>query len=160
MNIKNKFEDEALTIFCSRCKKRHPLKNSPLNTISLCGLCAKDHEIDNCPLLLGLQAIYKGANEPAGQALQRAQKKPWQARSQGMSSNPYSQFNPYAQWNQWHPMNNAPFLNQQFPNQPWQQGWRGNPYRSMRNQPPPMQPYPMPYNQYTAPMQQPPYSIQ
>ena len=40
MNIKKKFEDEALTIFCSRCKKRHPLKNCPLNVVSLCGLCA------------------------------------------------------------------------------------------------------------------------
>ena len=69
MNIKKKFEDEALTIFCSRCQKRHPLKNCPLNAISLCGLCAKDHETDNCPSLPGLQAIYKGANEPTGQAL-------------------------------------------------------------------------------------------
>ena len=46
MNIKKKFEDEALTIFCSRCKKRHPLKNCPLNAVSLCGLCAEEHEID------------------------------------------------------------------------------------------------------------------
>ena len=42
MNIKKKFEDEALTIFCSRYKKRHPLKNCPLN-VSLCGLCVEDH---------------------------------------------------------------------------------------------------------------------
>ena len=155
MNIKNKFEDEALTIFCSRCKKRHPLKNCPLNIVSLCSLCVEDHETNTCPSLLGLQDIYKGANEPAGQALQGAQKKPWQVRSQGMFSDPYSQFNSYAQWNQWQPMNNAPF-----PNQLWQQGWRGNPYGSMGNKTPPMQPYPFPYNQYPTPMQQPPYSIQ
>ena len=114
MNIKKKFEDEALTIFCSRCKKRHPLKNSQLNAISLCGLCAEDHETDNCPSLPRSQAIYKWANEPIGQALQGAQKKPWKARSQCMFFDPYSQFNPFAQWNQWQPMNNAPF-----PNQPW-----------------------------------------
>ena len=47
MNIKKKFEDKALTIFCSRCKKRHPLKNCPLNVVSLCSLCAEDHETDN-----------------------------------------------------------------------------------------------------------------
>ena len=54
MNIKKKFEDEALTIFCSRCKKRHPLKNCPLNVVSLCGLCAEDYETNNCPSLPGL----------------------------------------------------------------------------------------------------------
>ena len=26
VNIKNKFEDEALAIFCSHCKKKHPVK--------------------------------------------------------------------------------------------------------------------------------------
>ena len=120
MNIKKKFEDEALTIFCSRCKKRHPLKNYPLNVVSLCGLCAEDHETDNCPSLPGLQAIYKGASEPTSQATQGAQKKPWQARPQGMFVDPYLQFNPYAQWNQWQPMNTASFQNRPFPNQPWQ----------------------------------------
>ena len=70
--------------------------------------------IDNCPSLLGLQAIYKGASEPTGQAMQGVQKKPWKARPQGISVDPYSQFNPYAKWNQWQPMNNA-----SFPNQPW-----------------------------------------
>jgi hypothetical protein len=96
MNIRTKFEDEALTIFCSRCKKRHPLKNCPLNVVSLCGLCAEDHEIDNYPLLPRLQAIYKGASQPASQAMQGAQKKPWQARPQGIFADPYLQFNPYA----------------------------------------------------------------
>ena len=96
MNIRKKLEGEALTIFCSRCTKRHPLKNCPLNAVSLCGLCAEDHEIDICPSLPGLQAIYKGASEPIGQAMQGAQKKPWQARPQGMFADPYLQFNPYA----------------------------------------------------------------
>jgi hypothetical protein len=71
MNIKKKFEDEALTIFCSRCKKRHPLKNCPLNVVSLCGLCVEEHETDSYPALPRLQAIYKGASEPAGH-LQRS----------------------------------------------------------------------------------------
>jgi len=69
MNIKKKFEDEALTIFCSRCKKRNPLKNCPLNVVSLCGLCVEEHEMDSFPTLPGLQAIYKGASEPATQAM-------------------------------------------------------------------------------------------
>ena len=118
MNIKKKFEDEALTIFCSRCKKRHPLKNYLLNDVSLCGLRVENHETNNCPSLPELQAIYKEASKPTRQAMQGAKKKPWQARPQGMFADPYLQFNPYAQWNQWGPINNTPFQNQPFPNQP------------------------------------------
>jgi hypothetical protein len=77
MNIKKKFKDEALTIFCSRCKKRHPLKNCPLNVVSLYGLCVEYHETDNYPSLPRLQDIYKGASEPTSQAMQGVQKKPW-----------------------------------------------------------------------------------
>ena len=75
LSIKKKFEDEALAIFCSRCKKKHPIKNCPLNSISVCGVCAEDHTTEDYPSLPGLQAIYKGANEPASQ---QAQRKPWQ----------------------------------------------------------------------------------
>ena len=63
LNIKKKFEDEALAIFCSLCKKKHPIKNCSLNSISVCGVCAEDHTTENCLSLPGLQAIYKGANE-------------------------------------------------------------------------------------------------
>ena len=87
--------------------------------------------------------------------MQGVQKKPWKARPQGMFIYPYSQFNPYAQWNQWQPMNNA-----SFPNQPWQQGWRGNPFGNIGNQPSLMHPYTMSYNQYLAPIQQAQYPIQ
>jgi hypothetical protein len=65
LNIKKKFEDEALAIFCSRCKKKHHVKSFPLNSISVCGVCAESHETEDCPSLLGLQAICKGTNEPA-----------------------------------------------------------------------------------------------
>ena len=75
LSIKKKFEDEALAMFCSRCKKKHPLKSCPLNSISVCGVCAENHETDDCPSLPGLQAIYRGANKPVAQTSQR---KSWQ----------------------------------------------------------------------------------
>ena len=75
LNIKKKFEDESLAIFCSRCKKKNPIKNCSLNSISVCGVCAEDHTTEDYPSLPGLQAIYKGANEPAAQ---QGQRKPWQ----------------------------------------------------------------------------------
>ena len=74
LNIKKFFEDEALAIFCLRCKKKHPIKNCPLNSISVCGVCAEDHTMEDYPSLPGLQAIYKGGNEPA---TQQGQRKPW-----------------------------------------------------------------------------------
>ena len=49
LNIKKKFEDEALAIFCSRRKKKHPIKNCPLNSISVCGVCAEDHTMEDSP---------------------------------------------------------------------------------------------------------------
>ena len=71
LNIKKKFKDEALAIFCSRCKKKHPIKNCPLNSISVCGVCAEDNTTEDCPSLPGLQSIYKGPNEPVAQPSQR-----------------------------------------------------------------------------------------
>lgn len=135
VNIKKKFEDEALAIFYSRFKKKHPVKNFPLNEISVCGVCIENHETDDCPSLPGLQAIYEGVGEPATQA---AQRKPWQPRAPSMLPNPYSQFNNYPQWNQWQNMNSQPFANQ-----PWQQNWRGSSYSPMSQQL-----YPMPYAHY------------
>lgn len=42
-------ENTILTIFCSRCRKRHPLKECPLNIMSLCGLCTNNHLTENSP---------------------------------------------------------------------------------------------------------------
>ena len=64
LNIKQKLEDGALTIFCSRCRKKHPTKDYLLNNIKVCEICAENHEIESCPSLLGLQAIYKEVSEP------------------------------------------------------------------------------------------------
>lgn len=112
LNIEKKFEDEALVIFCSRCKKKNPIKIFPLNSISVCGVCAKDHAIEDFPSLPGLQAIYKGAKEPTAQP---AQRKSWQPRAPGMLPDPYSQFNNCPQWNQWQNTNNQPFANHPWP---------------------------------------------
>ena len=37
-------ENTVLTIFCSKCRKRHPLRECPLKYVSICGLCAYDHK--------------------------------------------------------------------------------------------------------------------
>ena len=70
-------ENAILTIFFSRCRKRHPLKECPLNNVSICGFYTDNHQIENCPSFLELQAIFKAGNEDS------AIRKPWQPRNSG-----------------------------------------------------------------------------
>jgi hypothetical protein len=62
LKIRKKQEEEnhVLSIFCSKCRKRHPLRECPLDNVSICAICAKDHKIEDCPSLPGLHAIFKG----------------------------------------------------------------------------------------------------
>ena len=78
LKTKRRKEEEdiaALHIFCPKCRKRHPLKECPLNIISVCALCSDKHPTDNFPSLLELQALYKINNEPMDQSY--ASKRPW-----------------------------------------------------------------------------------
>jgi hypothetical protein len=71
IKVKKKQEEEnpVLSIFCSKCRKRHPLKECPLNTISICGICMENHSIKDCPLLPGLQVVFKQGNDPVAPPL-------------------------------------------------------------------------------------------
>jgi hypothetical protein len=62
LKIKQNKEEEnvALSIFCARCWKKHPLKEFPLDTIDVCGICAENHETKNFPLTTKLKAVYQG----------------------------------------------------------------------------------------------------
>jgi hypothetical protein len=44
MKKKQDEENAILTIFFSRCRKRHPLKECPLNIVIRCGFCIDNHE--------------------------------------------------------------------------------------------------------------------
>ena len=71
MKKKQDEESAILTIFCSKCRKRHPLKECPLNTIRICGFCIENHQMENYPSFPELQAIFKEGNEDT------SQRKPW-----------------------------------------------------------------------------------
>ena len=96
-------ENAILTIFCSRCRKRHPLKECPLNTVSLCGFCTDNHQTENCPSFLELQAIFKVGNEES------TTRKPWQPRNSGgyqeqQNFMPYQAYpHPWNQQTSWQP---------------------------------------------------------
>ena len=83
IKVKKKQEEEnpTLSIFFSKCRKRHPLKECPLNTISICGICMENNSTEDYPSLRGLQAIFKQGNDPVVPPLQPMQQRPWQQRS-------------------------------------------------------------------------------
>ena len=54
LKTKRRQEEEdiaTLHIFCPKCRKRHPLKECPLNIILVCALCSDKHPTDNFPSL-------------------------------------------------------------------------------------------------------------
>jgi hypothetical protein len=55
--------DLALAIFCSRCRKKHPLWECPLDNVEVCGICEKNHATKYCPSLPELKAVYQRDNE-------------------------------------------------------------------------------------------------
>ena len=44
LNIKRKLEDNALTSFFAKCRKKHPTKECPLNNVKICAISAENHE--------------------------------------------------------------------------------------------------------------------
>jgi hypothetical protein len=53
----------ALSIFCSKCRENHPLRECPLDKMPTCTLCDKDHETQQCPSLPGIKATLPPADE-------------------------------------------------------------------------------------------------
>ena len=82
IKVKKRQEEEnpVLSIFCSKCRKRHPLKECPLNTVSIYGICMEDHTMEDCPSLLGLKVIFKQGSDPVPPPLQTTQRRAWQQR--------------------------------------------------------------------------------
>ena len=85
--------EKALSIFCSKCRQKHPLRECPLNNVELCGLCEQGHPTNLFPTILKLKATMQGNEEEVEQAYFVSQQKPWKQRTQGMNSNPASSFN-------------------------------------------------------------------
>ena len=80
--------EKTMAIFCPQCKKRHPLKECPLNTVEACAICEQSHSTNSCPSLPGLKSVFEGENEEVDQLYFMGSKKPWQLQppnvNQGM----------------------------------------------------------------------------
>ena len=57
---KKKVESDALAIFCPKCRKKHALRECPLDVkvVETCVICSEKHETKNCPSLPGLKAVF------------------------------------------------------------------------------------------------------
>ena len=52
LQVKNKEEKETnLSIFCSKRRNKHLLRDCPLDSIQLCGFCLETHSVAHCPTL-------------------------------------------------------------------------------------------------------------
>ena len=130
-------ENAILNIFCSRCRKRHPLKECPLNTMSLFAFCTDKHQTENCPSFPELQAIFKVGNEES------ATRKPWHPRSLGgyqeqQNFMPYQAYpQPWKHQTSWQP----------WPSTSLQNSWRGYHFGNIPFRHPPHPMYPQQYPQ-------------
>jgi hypothetical protein len=52
LQFKKKQEDEktTLSIFCPKCREKHPLRECPLDNIKICAICVGEHPTEHCPL--------------------------------------------------------------------------------------------------------------
>ena len=85
-------------------KKRHPLRECPLDNVPVCAICTENHKTEDFPSLPGLQAIFKGGEAPGTPS---APKKPCQPRNP--NANAYQE--PSPQSSSYYP----PFSQQQHP---------------------------------------------
>jgi len=93
--------DLALSIFCLKCRNKHPLRECPLNSVQVCFICELYHATDKCPSLPGVKASMQATNGEAEVVHLITQRRQWQPRGQG--TNP--QFSPTA-LNHWNNVNN------------------------------------------------------
>ena len=117
-------ENAVFSIFCPKCRRKHPARECPLNNISVCRICPDEHETDNCPLLPGLQAVYKSGESGETSYPSR---RPWQPRGQPSYQEPYYNTYQYPQpwnasnWQNWPPQHPPQYVQ----HQRWPQGWKG-----------------------------------
>ena len=63
---KQKTKAEALTIFCQKCRKKHALREFPLDAknVETCMIYWESHETKDCPSIPGLKAVFQEETFP------------------------------------------------------------------------------------------------
>jgi len=91
---KQEEENEAMSIFFPRCRRKHSSRECPLDNISVCGFCMEGHSIDKCPSLPSFLSIYK-SGDPGESSY--AARRPLQPKNQPTYPDPQPQVPPYYQ---------------------------------------------------------------
>jgi len=116
LRIKNKqkAEAEALAIFFPKCRKKHALRECPLDAkvVETCMICSENHETKDCPSIPGLKAVFQ-EDPNSMESLHFVASRPWQGQ-QNKGFNNSMNFQTPPNWN------------------PWQQSWfqPQNPFQS------------------------------
>ena len=65
LKIKRKQEEESnvFSIFYSKCQKKRPIHECPVNNIHICALCAENHPTKESPSFLVLRFVLNIGNE-------------------------------------------------------------------------------------------------
>jgi hypothetical protein len=66
----------TLAIFCSKCRKKHSLRECPLDNIEVCGIYEQNHDTKSFPSSPKLKAVYQGASGETEQICFVAEKRP------------------------------------------------------------------------------------
>jgi len=89
---KQEEQDQVLSTFCPKCRKKHPLRECPLDNIHVCGLCTKNDAIDDCQKLKEFHANQMEESQGMEYLYYLAPRRPWKPRFIGMSQNSPQQF--------------------------------------------------------------------
>ena len=94
--------EKTMAIFSPQCRKKHPLKEFPLNIVEACIICEQTHVTSLCPSLIGLKAIFQGESEEnaVDQLYFMGPKNPRQPRPPAMNPGMHPQTNMNPSWNQ------------------------------------------------------------
>ena len=78
---KQKAETDALAIFCPKCRKKHALRECPLDAkvVETCMICSENHEIKDCPSIPGLKAVFQ-EDPNSVESLCFVARRPWQGQ--------------------------------------------------------------------------------
>lgn len=73
-------EDQLMDVFCPKCRKKHALKDYPLEKIQVCAFRTENHDIFHCSKVKILQNCNVVANTYLEKVYFMGAKRPWQPR--------------------------------------------------------------------------------
>ena len=102
---KQAIEDITLGVLFPRCRKKHPLKEFPLDKVEVCQLCKLNQDTKECPSLPQVKAVLQETTPDMEPAYFIAQKKHQHPQNQGMNPDSFPFLNNMNNWNNMHHMN-------------------------------------------------------